>query len=139
MAIFKLTGTVRKVLAGWRVSVPCGSELAIPSDTASNTQARCSRHAGAPHAGNLSKDFHRIVAFSRALALFARSGKGGTVAVMLGRLWSDSRGEISEYALILSIILVLGMGMISRTGGVLHRLYGTVASQEAETGRTAPK
>jgi Flp pilus assembly pilin Flp len=57
---------------------------------------------------------------------------------MLGKLWDDNSGEISEYALILSMILVLGIGVISRTGKALHDLYQAVSSQQANSGTTAP-
>jgi hypothetical protein len=58
---------------------------------------------------------------------------------MVRTLWHDNRGEISEYALILSMVLVLGMGILSQTGRILNRLYGRLASQQAQSGTVVPK
>ena len=45
------------------------------------------------------------------------------MARMLG---DDDSGEISEYALILSVILMLGIALISQTGATLKRVYQRV-------------
>lgn len=50
---------------------------------------------------------------------------------MLGWLWSEDRGHITEYALILSLILMLGIGLISHTGTALRRLYGRVSAHQS--------
>jgi len=58
---------------------------------------------------------------------------------MARTLWHDNRGEVSEYALILSLILMLGIALISQTGTTLRRLYQRVASHQASSSSTAPK
>jgi len=58
---------------------------------------------------------------------------------MLGKLWNDNRGHISEYALILTLILMLAIGVISQTGTVLRNLYGRVSTHEATSGTAADK
>ena len=37
-------------------------------------------------------------------------------AVLASMLWNDDSGEISEYALLLALILMLGIALISQTG-----------------------
>ncbi len=59
--------------------------------------------------------------------------------VMFENLWSDNSGGVSEYALILFLILVLGAGVISQTGKALHRLYQAVSSHHANSTSAAPK
>ena len=44
---------------------------------------------------------------------------------------SFNRGEISEYAPILSLILMLGIGLIRQTGKSLSRLYQILVSHQA--------
>ena len=75
--------------------------------------------------------------FSEALTLFAQVRLGGTVTLMLGKLWNDDRGHISEYALILSLILMLGIGLISQTGTALRRLYGRVSTHQSTSDTVA--
>jgi hypothetical protein len=58
---------------------------------------------------------------------------------MLGKLWNDNRGHISEYALILTLILMLGIGLISQTGTALRNLYGRVSTHQATSGTAADK
>ena len=69
--------------------------------------------------------------------MFAHRQTRSTVTPMLGKLWNDNRGHISEYALILSLILVLGIALISQTGKSLHHLYQTVAQHQS--GSTQPR
>jgi hypothetical protein len=72
-------------------------------------------------------------------ALFGSGKRQDTLTVVSGSLWSDNSGEVSEYALILFLILVLGAGVISQTGKALHRLYQVVSSHQANSSATAPK
>jgi Flp pilus assembly pilin Flp len=58
---------------------------------------------------------------------------------MVRTLWNDNSGEISEYALILSLILMLGIAMIRETGPTLKRVYQQVSSQQAASATTAPE
>ena len=58
---------------------------------------------------------------------------------MLDTLWSDNSGEVSEYALMLFLILVLGAGLVSQTGKTLQRLYEAVSSHQATSTASAPK
>lgn len=58
---------------------------------------------------------------------------------MLGKLWNDNRGHISEYALIFSLILMLGIGLISQTGTALRRLYGRVSTHLGTSDAVADK
>jgi Flp pilus assembly pilin Flp len=58
---------------------------------------------------------------------------------MLAALWKDNRGHISEYALILGLILVLGIGLISETGTALRNPYGRVSTHQATSGTGADK
>ena len=83
--------------------------------------------------------FHVLHSFSEALTLFADKQNKGTVTLMLGTLWKDNRGHISEYALILSLILVLGIGLISQTGTALRNLYGRVSTPQATSSNAADK
>lgn len=54
-------------------------------------------------------------------------------------LWEDDSGEISEYALILSLILMLGIALISQTGTTLTRVYQKISSQQATSATATPK
>ena len=58
---------------------------------------------------------------------------------MLRTLWNDGRGEISEYALILSLILMLGIALIRETEPTLTRVYQQVASHQASSDTATPK
>ncbi|HET7208601.1 MAG TPA: hypothetical protein VFI95_18640 [Terriglobales bacterium] len=58
---------------------------------------------------------------------------------MARMLWDDDSGEISEYALILSVILMLGIALISQTGATLKRVYQRVSSSQATSATAAPK
>jgi Flp pilus assembly pilin Flp len=58
---------------------------------------------------------------------------------MVRKLWNDDSGEISEYALILSLILMLGIALISQTGTTLKRVYQKVSPEQATSGATAPQ
>ena len=84
---------------------------------------------GLPHANS----------FSEALTLFARRQRRGSVSLMLGKLWDDDRGHITEYALILSLILMLGIELISQTGTALRRLYGRVSAHESTSDTVGKK
>jgi Flp pilus assembly pilin Flp len=53
-------------------------------------------------------------------------------------VWNDDTGEISEYAILLALILMLGIALISQTGTTLKRLYQRVSSHQT-TSATAPK
>ena len=54
-------------------------------------------------------------------------------------LWNDDCGEISEYALVLSLILLLGIALITQTGTALKRLYQRVSSHQATPITIVPK
>lgn len=54
-------------------------------------------------------------------------------------LWYDDSGEISEYALILALILMLGIALISETGTTLKRLYQRVSSHQTTSVTTTPR
>jgi Flp pilus assembly pilin Flp len=54
-------------------------------------------------------------------------------------LWNDDSGEISEYALVLALILMLGIALISQTGTALKHLYQRVSSHQTTSVTTAPK
>ena len=58
---------------------------------------------------------------------------------MTRSLWDDDSGEISEYALILALILMLGIVLISQTGTALKRLYQRVSSHQTTSVTTGPK
>jgi Flp pilus assembly pilin Flp len=57
---------------------------------------------------------------------------------MARSLWHDDSGEISEYALILALILMLGIALISQTGTALKRLYQRVSSDQTTSVTTGP-
>jgi Flp pilus assembly pilin Flp len=62
------------------------------------------------------------------------------VQFLTSMLWNDDdSGEISEYALILALILMLGIALISQTGTALQRLYQRVSSHQTTSVTTAPK
>jgi Flp pilus assembly pilin Flp len=63
----------------------------------------------------------------------------GIGAVLISMLWNDDSGEISEYALILALILMLGIALISQTGTTLKRLYQRVSSQQSTSATTVLK
>jgi Flp pilus assembly pilin Flp len=54
-------------------------------------------------------------------------------------LWNDDSGEISEYALLLALILMLGIALISQTGTTLRRVYQRVASHQTTSATTPEK
>ena len=58
---------------------------------------------------------------------------------MVRTLWRDNSGEISEYALVLSLILILGIALISQTGATLKRLYQRVSAEQATSATTTLK
>jgi hypothetical protein len=73
----------------------------------------------------------------RRLPPLAKDNRHGVV--LDGMLWNDDSGEISEYALILALILMLGIALISQTGTTLKRLYQRISSDQAISATTAPK
>ena len=54
-------------------------------------------------------------------------------------LWNDDSGEISEYALLVALILMLAIALLTQTGTALKRLYGRVSSHQTTSVTTAPK
>ena len=54
-------------------------------------------------------------------------------------LWNDDSGEISEYALVLGLILLLGIALISQTGTALKRLYQRVSSHQTTSVIIVPR
>ncbi len=54
-------------------------------------------------------------------------------------LWNDDSGEVSEYALVLSLILLLGIALISQTGAALKQLYQRVSSPQTTPVSIVPK
>jgi Flp pilus assembly pilin Flp len=54
-------------------------------------------------------------------------------------VWHDDSGEISEYALVLALILMLGIALISQTGTALKGLYQRVSSHQTTSVTAAPK
>ena len=54
-------------------------------------------------------------------------------------LWNDDNGEISEYALLVALILMLGIALISQTGTTAKRVYQRISSQQGTSATTVPK